>query len=136
MRGKEPGETHYPTYDADGRLVSVRVERDAEWTPDQVALILGVDAYDRSVGPHGIPIDEATNPDNSPDNPNGTGYFRAGIPVTDPDGITTYAPLVNLAVKAELDAMDEYRKAAGEGGNVNGVMFPVSWIPRTRREQQ
>jgi hypothetical protein len=133
LRGKEPGETHYPAYDDDGRLVSVRVERDPEWTADQVSLVLGVEAYERSVGPHGIPINEATNPENDPDNPNGTGYFRAGVPVTDPDGVTSWGPVIDLAEKARLDRMDEYRKAAGEDGNVNGVTFPVVWVPRERR---
>lgn len=115
--------------------MSVRVERDAEWTPDQVSLILGVEAFERSIGRHGIPMDEATDPANDPNNVNGTGYFRAGIPVTDPDGITSYGPLIDLADKAQLDAMDEYRKAGGDDVNVNGVTFPVIWVPRTKREQ-
>lgn len=95
--------------------------------------MLGVEAYDRSLDPNGIPFDQATDPLNSPDNPDGTGYFQAGVPVTDPDGVTTFAPLINLAEKAKLDRMDAYRKAVGEDGNVNGVFFPVQWVPRTKR---
>lgn len=80
-------------------------------------------------------MDEALNPANDPNNTDGTGYFRAGVPVTDPDGVTTWGPLVDLADKAQLDAMDAYRKAGGDDVNVNGVFFPVNLVPRTRREQ-
>lgn len=116
--------------------MSVRVDREPEWTPDQVSLILGVEAYGRMLGQHGHPMDEATSEDHNPDNPHGSSYYRAGIPVTDPDGVTTYAPIIDYATKAEADAMDAYRKAAGENGNVNGVFFPVQLIPRNAADSR
>jgi hypothetical protein len=113
----------------------VRVERDPEWTPDQVALVLGVEAYERLIGPHGQPLDEATSPDSDPNNSNGTRVYVAGVPVTDPDGVTTYAPVVDYAMKAQLDRMDEYRKTAGDNANVNGVVFPIHVVERKPRPQ-
>ncbi|MEK6310286.1 MAG: hypothetical protein V4755_06225, partial [Curtobacterium sp.] len=99
-----------------------------------VAVVRGVEAYEGSLDPKGYRIDVATSPDNDPDNPNGTGYFRAGVPVTDPDGVTTWGPIINLAEKARLDRMDAYREALGENANVNGVTFPVVLVPREKRE--
>lgn len=113
--------------------MSARVDRDPEWTPDQVALVRGVEAYERSLDPNGYPIEVATSYDNNPNNPDGTGYFRAGLPVTDPDGVTTWGPVLNLAEKARLDRMDEYRESLGENANVNGISFPVVLVPREKR---
>lgn len=119
-----------PEYDADGRLMAVHVDREPEWTPAQVALVLGVEAHEASVGAHGQPLDEATSSESDPNNPEGIRAYRAGIPVVTPEGSTVYAPLRDWAMKAQLDAMDKWREAAGDNANTNGLFFPVSVIER------
>lgn len=126
-------ETHTPSYDGSGRVVSVRVEREPEWTPDQVALVMGVEEYERSLGRHGQPMDEAMSSDSDPSNRNGARIYRAGVPVVTPEGNVIYAPLVDYAQRAQDDAMESYRKAAGESANLSGLVFPVEVIERQRR---
>lgn len=130
LRGWEPAETHTPTYDDAGRLVAVRVERESEWTPDQLALALGVEEYDRLLGRHGQPLDEALSPDSDPSNRHGVRFYRAGVRMTTPEGVTTFGPVVDWAQKAQDDAMDAWRKSAGEGANPNGLVFPIEVIER------
>lgn len=133
LRGWEPVETHTPTYDGSGRVVSVRVEREPEWSSEQVSLMLGVQAYERSLGPHGQPMDEALSPDSDPSNRNGARIYRAGVPVVTPEGKTIYAPVVDWAQRTQDEAMENYRKSAGEGANLSGLVFPVEVIERQPR---
>lgn len=109
----------------------MRVERESEWTPDQVSLVLGVQAYERSLGPHGQPVDEAWSPDSDPSNREGKRVYRAGVPVTTPEGNTIYAPLIDWAERAQSDAMEAYKQSAGEGANLAGLVFPVHAIERS-----
>jgi hypothetical protein len=132
LRGWEPAETHTPTYDGSGRVVSVRVERESEWTPDQVALVMGVEEYDRMLGRHGQPMDEAMSPDSDPSNRNGVRVYKAGVPVVTPEGNVIYAPLVDYAQRSQDEAMENYRKSAGENANLSGLVFPVEVIERRR----
>lgn len=113
-------------YDENGRLTQVYVEREPEWTPDQVALVLGVEAYEALIGPHGQPMDEAMSVESDPSNRQGKRIYRAGVPVTTPEGNTVYAPIRDWAAKAKADAEDAYKKAAGEDANLNGLIWPVS----------
>lgn len=130
LRGWEPAETHTPTYDGAGRVVSVRVEREPEWTADQLALVLGVEAYDASLGRHGQPMDEALSPDSDPSNRNGKRVYRAGVPVVTPEGNVIYAPLVDYAQRSQDEAMENYKKSAGDGASLSGLVFPVEVIER------
>lgn len=120
-------------YDDAGRLVSTFVEREPEWTPDQVAMVAAVDDFDRLLGAHGQPMDEATSKDADPMNRAGTHYYKAGALTVTPEGAFVYAPLVDQAMKAQLDAEDKFRKAAGEGANLNGLFWPVQREERKRR---
>lgn len=130
LRGWTPEERHVPVFDDDGNLLYTRVERESEWTPDQVSLVLGVRAFQGLIGPHGQPRDEAWSPDSDPSNRDGKRVYRAGLPVVTPEGNTIYAPVIDWAERAQADAMDAYKKAAGEGANLNGVVFPVQVIER------
>lgn len=135
LRGWTPEERQVPVYDSDGKLLYTRVERESEWTPDQVSLMLGVRAYERSLGPHGQPVDEAWSPDSDPSNREGKRIYRAGVPVTTPEGNIIYAPLIDWAERAQADAMDAYKKTAGEGANLAGLVFPVQVIERSSSSQ-
>lgn len=130
LRGWTPAERHVPVYGDDGSLLFTRVERESEWTPEQVALVLGVRAYQGLIGPHGQPRDEAWSPESDPSNRDGKRIYKAGVPVVTPEGNTIYAPVIDWAERAQADAMDAYQKAAGEGANLNGIVFPVQVIER------
>lgn len=119
-----------PVFGPDGAVLHTRVEREPEWTPDQVSLVLGVQAYERSLGPHGQPIDEAWSPESDPSNRNGVRIYKAGMPVVTPEGNTIYAPLVDYAQRAQDEAMENYKKSAGDGANLSGLVFPVQVIER------
>jgi len=120
-----------PVYADDGTLLHTRVERESEWSPDQVSLVLGVQAYERSLGRHGQPVDEAWSPDSDPSNRDGKRIYRAGVPVVTPEGNTIYAPIVDWAERAQSDAMEAYKQSAGEGANLAGLVFPVQVIERS-----
>lgn len=119
-----------PVYAEDGTLLHTRVERESEWTPDQVSLVLGVQAYERSLGSHGQPVDEAWSPDSDPSNREGKRIYRAGVPVVTPEGNTIYAPVIDWAERAQAQAMENYTKSAGEGADLSGLVFPVQVIER------
>lgn len=120
-------------YDEHGRLTTVHVEREPEWTPDQVALVLGVEAYEALIGPHGQPLDEALSVDSDPSNRQGKRIYRAGVPVTTPEGQTVYAPLRDWAQKAKDDAVESYKKSVGEDANLNGLVWPITVEERPRQ---
>lgn len=48
--------------DEAGRPARYRVETEPEWDEEQLDLLLALDGLDAPVGPHGIPMDEATSP--------------------------------------------------------------------------
>lgn len=95
--------------------------------------MLGVQAYERSLGPHGQPMDEALSSDSDPSNRNGARVYKAGVPVVTPEGNVTRAPVVDWAQRAQDDAMEAYKKTAGEGANLSGLVFPVEVIERQPR---
>lgn len=94
---------------------------------------MGVEEYDRMLGRHGQPMDEAMSPDSDPSNREGVRVYKAGVPVVTPEGDVIYAPLVDYAQRAQDDAMENYRKSAGEGANLSGLVFPVEAIERRPR---
>jgi len=128
LRGWEPLEVHTPVYDDAGRVTAVHVEREPEWTPDQVALVLGVTGFEQMLGPHGQPMDEATSPDADPSNPRGSHRYAAGKLTVTPEGAFVRLPIVDFAEKATKDAEDLWRKAAGENANPHGFMWPVEKV--------
>lgn len=77
-------------YDVSGRLVrSVQVQ-EPEWSPADVAVLLYSRHTEQDMGPHGVPMSEATNPANQ------YAYEAAEFPVVD------------FAEKARLDAQKAY----------------------------
>lgn len=49
-------------YDDAGRVISAVTSSEPEFTPTEVALLLAARARDRETGPHGVPMDIATDP--------------------------------------------------------------------------
>ncbi|WP_416394224.1 MULTISPECIES: hypothetical protein [unclassified Curtobacterium] len=105
--------------------------REPEWTPDQVALVLGVEAYDNSLGKHGQPWDEAVSPDSDPSNINGKRIYKAGVPTVTPEGGTVWAPLVDHAQRAIDEAQEAYKANATDGTNLHGLVWPVEAVDRS-----
>lgn len=50
------------TTDADGRVTESVSWTESRWSPEDVALLLA--SRRRNVGPHGVPMEDALNPDN------------------------------------------------------------------------
>lgn len=64
MRGWEPAEFHEPIFE-NGSQVGVRVTREPEFSPDDVALMLArIEDRARPRNSLGILLDDATDPDN------------------------------------------------------------------------
>lgn len=60
--------------DGDGNPSAFHVERESEWNEEQVALLQAARDLAGQIGPHGIPMDEATSPLADPNNPDGYHY--------------------------------------------------------------
>ena len=78
--------------------------REPEFTPDEVARLIESRRFERSLGPHGFPMDEATDPANQ--------WVFEGAAVTD------------WAEKARLDKLDRMR-TENKDANFNGVTVQV-----------
>lgn len=89
MYGWEPVETTEYIYDGD-RLVRTVTRRESEWSPDQVALLIASRRAEAELGPYGIPLSRATDPD---------AVFEA-----------SQLPTVNKAVLAAHKAQEAYFK--------------------------
>lgn len=89
MKGWEPAEVTTYEYDGDRLVRSVTV-RESEYDGEQVALLLASRRISADVGPHGIPMSEATAAD-------GRGKFE-GFPV----------PRIDWAEFARQHAKDHY----------------------------
>jgi hypothetical protein len=69
LTGWEPTERITVTArDSRGRPSVFHVEREPEWDDEQVALLLALDETEEEIGPHGIPMAEATSPLADPSN--------------------------------------------------------------------
>jgi len=86
---------------AEAESVSVT---ESEWTPNEVALLLASRRHEKSFGSHGIPMAEATDPDNQ-------FAFTTG-------------KVMDWAERTRLDAIDAHKKEHPKQ-NTNGLMFPV-----------
>jgi hypothetical protein len=94
--------------------------------------VRAVEDYNRSLGDHGQPMSEATDPD-------ATWDYVAGATVVDPEGRTlSGVPVIDRAKKAQQDAEERYREANKDktGFNMHGMFFPVSRVDRTPPAQR
>lgn len=48
--------------DSRGRPARFHIEEEVEWDQEQLDLMLALDGIDPELGPHGVPMDEATSP--------------------------------------------------------------------------
>lgn len=85
--------------DAEGRPSSFHVEREPEWDEEQIALLLAAGDLAAEVGPHGIPMSEATSPLADP-NDRWRGYHYEARP-----------PRIDHAQRELNRAQDERRAA-------------------------
>jgi len=92
LAGWEPVTVTHYEYDSDGRLVRSVSISEAEWSPDQVALLIASRQAELEIGPHGFSMVEATDPANA--------HAFVG----------QEAPTVDFARKAQLDKQDAYYK--------------------------
>jgi len=110
---------HTHEYDDDGVLVRTIVERDGEFDAQQRELVIALDEYEAGLNSFGIPLIEAMSPDNDPDNPKGTGYYKVGPPIRD---WAEYA--VELEQKKPEWSGDNYLRAR---------KFHPYWVERKKR---
>lgn len=96
-------------------------------------MALAIEANDHTIGPHGQPVDEATSPAADPMNPDGEYVYKAGVLTTTPEGLFVYAPLIDFAQRAGMDAEEKWREAAGPNTNSNGMTWPIQRVDRKRR---
>jgi hypothetical protein len=92
LAGWEPATFTRHIYDADGRLVGSVSVPEPEWSPDDVALLVASRQHQQSLGAHGFPMSEATDPANQ--------FAFTG----------QKAPIVDFFEKARLDDQDKYYK--------------------------
>jgi hypothetical protein len=100
-------------YDDAGRLVRSIQTQESEFSSEQVDLLLAHEALTNDTGTHGHLLSESTSPEADPNNYEGLFRFTASGPFTD------------WAEKAKQDAIDVYKKAAGEKANLNGMYWNV-----------
>ena len=105
---------------ADGSTVT-RTVTEPEWDDEQRALMLEYMRWQRRLGPHGHPMDEATSPLADPANRDGTYRYYA-----DP------LPIVDYAERERALAAEAYRKSLGDGESMAGLIFTVERIPVDR----
>lgn len=125
-----PEERHVPVYDDDGVLLYTRVLRESQWTPEQVALVMGVRAFEKLIGPHGQPMDEATSPDADPSSRDNKYVYKAGVLTTTPEGLFVRAPMRDFAEQAKSHAEEAWRKAGGEAADNAGIFWPIEKVER------
>lgn len=118
-------------YDESGALRYTRVERESQWTPEQVALVMGVRAYAKTIGPHGFPMDEATSPDADPSNRDGKYVYKAGVLTTTPEGLFVRSPLRDFVEQAKAHAEESWQKAGGDSADNAGIFWTVEKVERT-----
>ena len=89
--------------------------REPEFDAEQVDYLLAIGEFEASIGSHGQPLDEATDPRADPNDYSG-GWSYMG-----------HGPFTDWAKKAELDAADAYKAKFDEKSppNMNGLYFTV-----------
>jgi hypothetical protein len=135
LQGWEPSESTSYEYDVTGRLSSSRTTVESEFDPTDIAWLEALEEYERTVGPHGFTMAEATDPDADPNSPNSHYRFRAGVPVTTPEGRVEWGVQFDWAEKARLDFIDRAR--GNDPDALNGAIIPVhrqQITPRAERQ--
>lgn len=119
LAGWEPRE--FVEYVREGnRVVGHVVTREPEWSPQDVRLVLAQYEWERSLGSHGIPLDEAMSNEANPNNYKGGFYFE------------TPPPLVDWAEKSRRSAEKKYREEH-PGDDMDGLVFQP--VKRSRTQQ-
>lgn len=93
-----------------------RVEREPEWDPEQVALLLAMQELRADIGPHGHPLSETMSPLADP-NLRGEGWHYEVPP-----------PATDYAAKAVADAQHAYGEQYPDA-NQNGLLWGVRKVP-------
>jgi len=119
LSGWEPKHYTEYIYDSDGRLSGSVETREPEWDTEQLNLLLAAEHLARDVGQHGQLMSESTAPDADPNNYTGGYRYHADGPFTD------------WAEKAKQDAIDEWKKSAGDDPNMNGMFWGVRRVDDT-----
>lgn len=96
-------------YDADGRMVGSTAE--AEWDDEQQALVLAYGIVQANTGAQGEWLPDATSDGANPNN------------YDVPYRYIVNGPFTNWAEKTRLDAIDAFKKDAGEQANLNGMYW-------------
>ncbi|QKS17318.1 hypothetical protein HUN59_14845 [Curtobacterium sp. Csp2] len=94
-------------------------------------LVLALQRYTDSLGPHGFPMEDVVSALADPTNPEAEYGYVAGVPTRMPDGSLRDMPVVDQARKVQQDAEDAYRELLGPDASMNGVFFPVRRVERT-----
>lgn len=113
LDGWEPRRLTEYERDASGNVVRAVEYLEPEWDDEQVQLMTAYKRFVDDIGPHGHLMSEATSPEADPNNYDSPLRFVAEAPYTD------------WARKAQLDREAEWREAAGDKANMNGLIFPV-----------
>lgn len=105
LNGWEPAEVTSFVYEGD-RLVRTVSVREPEFTAAETAVLLASRRREFEAGPHGVPMQEATDPANQ--------FAFKG----------KSGPVVDWAEKARLDAQEAWRKANPDA-NTHGHIWAV-----------
>lgn len=117
MSGWEPSEYTEYRYDDSGRLTGTVTTREPEWDDEQLGLALAFAEFMRDMGPNGEQLVDATSPKADPN------YYEL-----DAIRYVAHGPFTNWAEKRRLDAIDQYKKAAGDNANLNGMFWTVEKV--------
>lgn len=83
------------------------------WGEEEVELMLAYQSFMNDIGPNGERMSEATSPGADPND------------YDNPLRYVAHGPFTNWAEKAKKDAIDAWKKAAGENENTNGHYWTV-----------
>lgn len=92
--------------------------REPEWNDEQRQLVIEYLRWQRRIGPHGHPMDEATSPLADPANREAEWRYYA-----DP------LPIVDHAARARGLVEEAYRRNLREGDSMAGLIFTVEKVP-------
>lgn len=82
LSGWEPAVATTYEYDDAGRLIGSVVEREPEWSREDVEAMVAL-MESKRIGPHGHPMDEAVSRDGDPSNPDRKWDYVVPLPTVD-----------------------------------------------------